>query len=181
MKSLGFCKDEYTGNSGFAKDPPNWPYQLYVREARRMVGDFVWTENPISHEMQQKRSIGLGSYSFDVHWVTLFLDTNASLPQPTIAMEGRVNDNAGQDAFAIPYDALLPKRSQLTNLIVPVASSMSHVRQNAVRMEPTWMIMGHASGVAASMALRLNDGIVHDVSLLLLQHNLLTQKQMLWP
>jgi len=153
-----------------------------VREARRMVGDYVWTENPISHQMQQTRSVGLGSYSFDVHWVTLFLDTNATLPQPTIAMEGRVNDNAGQDAFAIPYDALLPKRSQLTNVLVPVASSMSHVRQNAVRMEPTWMILGHAAGAAAALAAKQRLPSVQAVDVDELQRVLVEQKQMLtWP
>ena len=103
-------------------------------------------------------------------------------------MEGRVNDKrqvpdnttAKTQAFGIPYDALLPKRSQLTNVIVPVASSMSHVRQNAVRMEPTWMIMGHAAGVAAAMALP-DDVAVHDVDVLQLQRLLLAQKQMIWP
>ena len=80
----------------------------------------------------------------------------------------------------IPYDALLPKRSQLSNVIVPVASSMSHVRQNAVRMEPTWMIMGHAAGTAAAMALR-SGSTVQEVSVLQLQQTLLQQKQMLWP
>ena len=80
----------------------------------------------------------------------------------------------------IPYDALLPKRSQLRNVVVPVASSMSHVRQNAVRMEPTWMIMGHAAGTAAAMALR-SGSAVQEVSVLQLQQTLLQQKQMLWP
>lgn len=69
MSALGFCTDEYAGNSGYPDDPPHWPYQLYVREARRMVGDFMWTEAMISDEMQQQRSVGLGSYTFDVHWV----------------------------------------------------------------------------------------------------------------
>ena len=86
-----------------------------------------------------------------------------------------------QVPYRIPYDALLPKKSQLTNVIVPVAASMSHVRQNAVRMEPTWMIMGHASGTAAAMAAARSDGSVHDVNVLELQRALLVQKQMLWP
>ena len=76
--------------------------------------------------------------------------------------EGRVNENRQeqdvrgvmQAPYRIPYDALLPKKSQLTNVIVPVAASMSHVRQNAVRMEPTWLVMGHASGTAASSETR---------------------------
>jgi hypothetical protein len=85
-----------------------------------------------------------------------------------------------QAPYRIPYDAFLPKKSQLTNVIVPVASSMSHVRQNAVRMEPTWRIMGHASGVAAAMAVR-GSGVVQDVNVLQLQQTLLAQKQMIHP
>ena len=124
-----------------------------------------------------------------VFQVTRFIDGNVTHGQkPAVAMEGRVNDKrqvpdnttAKTQAFGIPYDALLPKRSQLTNVIVPVASSMSHVRQNAVRMEPTWMIMGHAAGVAAAMALP-DDVAVHDVDVLQLQRLLLAQKQMIWP
>ena len=121
--------------------------------------------------------------------MTRFVDTNVTSGQPpSIAMEGRVNDKrqvpkneaAETQAFAIPYDAFLPKRSQLTNMLVPVASSMSHVRQNAVRMEPTWMIMGNASGAAAAMA--VPGGIAaHDVDVLHLQRVLRAQKQMIWP
>ena len=86
---------------------------------------------------------------------------------------------------------MLLKRRQLSNVLVPVAASMSHVRQNAVRMEPTWMVMGHvdgtwmvmghASGTAAAMAAARGEGSVHDVNVLQLQRELLTQKQMLWP
>jgi hypothetical protein len=161
-----------------------------VREARRLVGDYVWTEAVITDAMQQ-RSIGLGAYSFDCHWVTLYVDNHnvTSGAKPLVVAEGRVNENRQeqdvggvmQAPYRIPYDALLPKKSQLTNVIVPVAASMSHVRQNAVRMEPTWMIMGHASGTAAAMAAARSDGSVHDVNVLELQRALLVQKQMLWP
>ena len=188
MSALGFCTDEYVGDSGYTNDPPHWPYQLYVREARRMVGDYVWTEAVISDAMQ-KRSVGLGAYSFDCHWVTLYLEHNVTRGEkPYIAAEGRVNQNREeqdvggvmQTPYRIPYDALLPKKAQLTNVIVPVAASMSHVRQNAVRMEPTWMVMGHASGVAAAMAV-LSNAAVQDVNVLQLQQTLLAQKQMIEP
>ena len=85
-----------------------------------------------------------------------------------------------QAPYRIPYDALVPKKTQLTNVIVPVAASMSHVRQNAVRMEPTWMVMGHASGAAAAMAVRDN-ATMQDVNVLQLQQVLLAQKQMIEP
>ena len=128
-------------------------------------------------------------YVFDCHWVTLYVEHNVTHgAKPYIAAEGRVNQNRQeqdvggvmQAPYRIPYDALLPKRSQLSNVLVPVASSMSHVRQNAVRMEPTWMIMGHAAGTAAAMALR-GKVAVQEVSVLQLQQTLLQQKQMIWP
>jgi hypothetical protein len=175
MAEIGYCTDEYIGNAGIGmeSDPPHWPYQLYVREAKRLVGDWVWTEHVPSGEMQQ-RSIGLGAYTFDCHWVTLYdvpasasASASASVSskgKASIAAEGRVNqgrdgkDKGGvtQAPYRIPYDALLPKRAELTNVLVPVAASMSHVRQNAVRMEPTWMIMGHAAGSAAAMVVAQN-------------------------
>ena len=188
MSALGLCTDEYVGDSGYANDPPHWPYQLYVREARRLVGDYVWTEAVVSDEMQ-KRSVGLGAYSFDCHWVTLYVEHNVTHGEkPFIAAEGRVNENRQeqdvggviQAPYRIPYDALLPKKSQLTNVLVPVAASMSHVRQNAVRMEPTWMVIGHASGVAAAMA-AASGAAVQDVNVLQLQQTLLAQKQMIRP
>ena len=197
MAELGYCTDEYVGDSGFENDPPNWPYQLYVREAKRLVGDWVWTEHVPSEE-KQKRSIGLGAYVFDCHWVTLY-DVPASADgkiKAAVVAEGRVNqDRDGHDVsgvtqapYRIPYDALLPKRAELTNVLVPVAASMSHVRQNAVRMEPTWMIMGHAAGSAAAMVAEQSENVsgktiaVQDLNVTALQNLLVEdQNQMIWP
>ena len=108
--------------------------------------------------------------------------------KPYVAAEGRVNNGhdgkpvrrVGQAPYEIPYDVLLPKRLQLTNLLVPVAASMSHIRQNAVRMEPTWMIMAQGAGVAAAMAVE-NASAVQDVDVLQLQAILAAQNQKLWP
>ena len=114
----------------------------------------------------------------------------------SVAAEGRVNqDRDGKDSpgvmqapFRIPYDALLPKRAELTNVLVPVAASMSHVRQNAVRMEPTWMIMAHAAGSAAAMILQNSSEssssslAVQDLDVAALQRLLVEeQSQMIWP
>ena len=185
MANLGYCNDEYL--NGNPEDPPHWPYQLYVREARRMVGEFVWTEHDPPQAIQQ-RSIGLGSYSFDCHWVSLYIE-NPGTDNATVAAEGRVNNGhdgkptggVTQAPYVIPYDAFLPKREQVRNLLVAAASSMSHIRQNAVRMEPTWMVMGHAAGSAAALALQEASGAVHRVNVSQLQRILTDQGQMIWP
>ena len=85
-----------------------------------------------------------------------------------------------QAPFRIPYDALLPKRTDLTNVLVPVACSSSHIRFNAIRMEPVWAIQGHAAGSAAAMALAAGVA-VQDVDVALLQELLRKQKQKLEP
>jgi len=182
---LGHCSDEYDADS----DPPHWPHQLYVREAKRLVGDWVWTE----HEppaLLKSRSVGLGSYSFDSHFVSRYCDPISHL----VMKEGRVDIHQQQPPlqttslksvlmdkpFIMPYDSMLPKKTDITNLLVPVAVSASHVRFNAVRMEPTWMILGHAAGVAAYMA-ATSHNTTHNIDVSKLQAILVAQKQMLWP
>lgn len=147
-----------------------------------MVGDFVWTEHdPPSGLMSH--TIGLGAYTFDCHWVSLYAQGQ------TVVAEGRVNNchdgrpgcGVTQAPYVIPYEVLLPKRSELTNVLVPVAASMSHIRLNAVRMEPTWMIMSHAAGSAAVLALR-HGTAVQAVDVSVLQELLVSeQRQMIWP
>jgi hypothetical protein len=155
LAQYGHCADEYSA----ASTPPHWPPQLYVREARRLVGDFVWTEHP-PHESKRARSIGLGSYTFDCHTVSRIIHRTGVATNDYVVVEGRVNDGADgrprsgvvQRPFEIPYDALLPKATEATNLLAACALSTSHLRFNALRMEPTWMVIGQAAGVAAAMA-----------------------------
>ena len=84
--------------------------------------------------------------------------------------------------FTMPFDAVLPKRSEVSNILAPVAISATHVRYNAVRMEPTWMILGHAAGAAAALAAKQRLPSVQAVDVDELQRVLVEQKQMLtWP
>lgn len=191
MATLGHCSDEYDADS----TPPHWPYQLYVREARRLQGDFVWTEHD-PPPLIGNHSVGLGAYSFDCHWVSLYVGED----NKTVEAEGRVNNGhngepnhgVGQDPFVIPYEVMLPKSSQLTNVLVPVAASSSHIRFNAIRMEPTWMIMGQSAGTAAAMSLpdmQHTSSIftpssppnVHNVNITQLQTILVAHKQLIFP
>lgn len=128
-------------------DTAHWPHQLYVREARRMVGDFVVTQKDLQRDLTKADVIGMGSYNSDSHNV-----------QRIVNQQGFVENEGDMQVpvtpYQIPYRVLLPKRTEATNLLVPVCFSASHVAYSSLRMEPQYMILGHAAGVAASLAKR---------------------------
>ena len=136
----GLAKDEFTDNQ-------NFPNQLYVREARRMVGEYCMIQKDIQTELTKPDAIGMGSYNSDSHNV-----------QRIVNKEGFVRNEGdmqvGVTPYQIPYRILTPKRSEAENLLVPVCFSASHVAYSTLRMEPQYMILGQAAGVAASMAIR---------------------------
>jgi hypothetical protein len=140
MKTWGLCRDEFA-------DTNHWPYQLYVREARRMIGEYVMSQKDIQTELTKRDPIGMGSYNSDSHNVQR---------RPTA--DGALVENEGDmqvpvTPYQIPYRVMLPKRAQATNLLVPVCFSATHVAYSTLRMEPQYMIIGHAAGVAARMAI----------------------------
>ena len=139
IKEFGLAKDEFTDND-------HWPYQLYVREARRMVGDFVMTQKDIQTEPTKPDVIGMGSYNSDSHNVQRYVT-----PEGHAQNEG--NMEVAVTPYQIPYRMLLPKKTQAANLLVPVCFSASHVTYSTLRMEPQYMIIGQAAGVAAKMAI----------------------------
>ena len=138
LNEYGLAKDEFV-------DHENWPYQLYVREARRMVGDFVMTQKDIQTDLTKPDSIGMGSYNSDSHNVQRYV-TDEGYAQNEGNMEVPVTP------YQIPYRLLLPKKSEGSNLLVMVCFSASHVSYSTLRMEPVYMIIGQAAGVAAKMA-----------------------------
>lgn len=139
LKEFGLARDEFTDND-------NWPFQLYIREARRMVGDFVVTQKDIQTDLIKSDVIGLGSYNSDSHNVQRY-----ATPDGYAQNEG--NMEVSVTPYQIPYRILLPKKSQVTNLLVPVCFSASHVTYSTLRMEPQYMIIGQAAGLAAKMAI----------------------------
>jgi hypothetical protein len=150
-----------------------WPHQLYIREARRMLGEYVMTQADLMQDRVKKDSVGLGSYNTDSHHVQRVPTKDG----------GVINEGDFQvrvQPYAIPYRCLLPKQAECTNLLVPVCVSSSHVAYGTIRMEPVYMILGQASGVAAVLAL---DGktAVQDVPVEKLQAKLKAQKAVLSP
>ena len=139
MNLWGLCKDEFTDNG-------NWPYQLYIREARRMVGDFVMTQQDLQTSIAKPDPVGMGSYNSDSHNVERIVT-----PEGFVRNEGDIE--VPVEPYRIPYRIMLPKRSEARNLLVPVAFSASHVAYSSVRMEPQYMILGQAAGVAAKLAI----------------------------
>jgi hypothetical protein len=142
IKPFGLAKDEFTDNG-------HWPYQLYVREARRMVGEYVVTQKDIQTELTKPDVIAMGSYNSDSHNVQRYLT-----PEGNAQNEG--NMEVAVTPYQIPYRILLPRKTQATNLLVPVCFSASHVTYSTLRMEPQYMMIGQAAGVAAKMALEKN-------------------------
>jgi hypothetical protein len=162
MNSLGLHKDEFADNG-------HLPYQLYVREARRMRGAYVMTQHDVQEERHKPDSIGMSSHFIDCHHVQ-----RVALNDGEFVNEGRIW-RIGQ-AYQIPYRALTPQASQCTNLLVPGAASFSHVAFCTLRLESVWMIAGHAAGVAAAMAAKTGDD-VQKVPIPVLQAKLRLQKQ----
>ena len=140
MSKWGLPKDEFTDNG-------NWSRQLYIREARRMVGEHVMTENDCLSKTGLKDSIGLGSYAMDSHHTQRYI-TAAGFVQN----EGDAGGSIKQ-AYPISYRAIVPKRDQITNLLVPVALSASHIAYGSIRMEPVFMILGQSAATAGSIAI----------------------------
>jgi hypothetical protein len=165
MRQWGLPKDEFTDNGG-------WPHQIYVREARRMVGAFVMTEKELMKERPTPASIGMGSYTIDSHNV-----------QRYITREGFVQ-NEGDIGVPLPgpyeiaYGAIVPKRGQADNLIVPVCVSSSHIAFGSIRMEPVFMVLAHSAATAAAIA--IDRGLaVQDVPYAELRDRLLKDGQVL--
>ncbi len=140
MQQWGLPKDEFTDNGG-------WPHQIYVREARRMIGMFVMTEHELLKRRPTPASIGMGSYTIDSHNVQRYIT-----PEGAVQNEGDIGVPLPAP-YEIAYGALVPKREQVQNLLVPVCVSSSHIAFGSIRMEPVFMILGQSAATAAAMAI----------------------------
>lgn len=136
----GLARDEFTDNAG-------WPFQLYVREGRRMRGDVVISERHVRGELPVDDPIGLGAYGMDSHHVQRYVDAEGH-----VRNEGDVQVR-GFTPYGISYRAIVPPRGSCANLVVPVAVSATHIAFGSIRMEPVFMILGQSASVAACLAI----------------------------
>lgn len=157
VNGWGRAKDEFT-------DTDHWPNQLYIREGRRMVGEYVMKQSDLQTARTKPDSIGMGSYNSDSHNVQ-----RVAMPDGATRNEGDVQ--VPVEPYEIPYRVMLPRRAQADNLLVPVCLSASHVAYSSVRMEPQYMIIGQAAGVAAALAIK-NHAALQDIDTLQLQQHL---------
>ncbi|WP_262247821.1 FAD-dependent oxidoreductase [Parapedobacter soli] len=165
MAQWGLAADEFTDNG-------NWPHQLYIREARRMVGQYVMTEHDTFSERAVTDPVGMGSYTLDSHNVQRYIKPNGYVQN-----EGDIGVSPGQP-YQISYGSLVPKQEECTNLLVPVCLSSSHIAFGSIRMEPVFMILGQSAALAASLAID-NGTDVQDVEYAALEKGLLAEKQVL--
>lgn len=167
----GLPRDEF-------RDTGHWPHQLYVRDARRMIGEYVLTQHDLQERRTKPDSIGMGGYNIDIREVQWIAHRVFHFPAATeeVLMEGYVSMPV--EPYEIPYRSLLPPRKMVSNLLVPVCISASAVAYASFRMEPQYMIAGQAAGVAAALAARGSDD-VHEVNLGDLQRILAGQRQVL--
>jgi hypothetical protein len=165
MQKWGLPKDEYQDNG-------NWSHQIYVREARRMIGHYVMTENELTKKKPTPDSIGMGSYTIDSHNTQRYIT-----PEGYVQNEGDIGVSTN-GPYEIAYGALVPKKGQADNLFVPVACSATHIAYGSIRMEPVFMILGQSAATAASMAIDAKIA-VQDVPYAGLKERLLADGQIL--
>ena len=167
VSKWGTCKDEFQDGPG-----DGWQRQLYVREARRMVGETVMTEHHCRGELVAVRPIAMAAYNMDSHHVRRYVDAGGS-----VRNEGDV-EIGGIQPYPIDYGAIVPRRGECANLLVPVCLSASHIAFGSIRMEPVFFALGQAAGAAAAFAVE-QEAAVQDVDYRRLRQRLLADGQVL--
>jgi len=165
VRSWGLAKDEFT-------DTDNWPHQLYVREARRMVGSYVTRQSDLQESRRKDDSIGMASYNSDSHHVQRLPATaSPHWPDGTPSTLNEGDMQVGVRPYDMPYRSFVPQIAECENLLVGCAFSASHVAYSSMRMEPQYMIIGQALGIAAALA-REGNTPVQDIDVTALQAKL---------
>ncbi len=138
-QKLGLAKDEFLDNN-------HWPRQIYVREARRMISDYVMTEHNCLGKIKADDSVGMGAYNMDSHHTQRYINSGGF-----VRNEGDIQTPARP--YPISYRSIVPKAAQCTNLLVPVCMSATHIAYGSIRMEPVFMVLGQSAATAAVLAI----------------------------
>lgn len=166
LQRYGLCNDQWPETNHI-------PPQLYVREGLRLINENVFTQNHAVSGLCRNDTVALGSWAFDIHVVTRtvngsYVNNEGAMSTPI----SRVNGSTSGPAFEIPYSVLLPKRNEVTNLLVPVCVAASHVAYAAIRVEPHFMLLGGAAGYAAAYSILSGNIDVQAVNVSHLQQRL---------
>ncbi len=146
MQTWGLSADEF-------RDNHNWPHQLYVREARRMKGVHVMTQQSVLGETPVPQSIGMGSYTLDAHNAQRYVKKDGYVQN-----EGDIGVDI-KEPYQVSYGSILPQQQECSNLLVPVCVSASHIAYGSIRMEPVFMILGQSAATAAVLAINGNKAV----------------------
>jgi hypothetical protein len=158
VRQWGLPKDEF-------EDTGHWPYQLYVREGRRMLGEYILTQADLQGSRSKPDAIGVAGYNIDVREVQWLSHAVYLFPavENRVFTEGYLSQPV--DPWQIPYRALLPKEKQASNLIVTSCISASTIAYASFRVEPTYMVAGESAGIAAALSIKTKTNIHHlDIS-----------------
>ncbi|MCA1963877.1 MAG: FAD-dependent oxidoreductase [Prosthecobacter sp.] len=164
FQKLGLAKDEFLDND-------NWPRQLYVREARRMISDYVMTEKNCRRQEVVPDSVGMGAYNMDSHNIQRYVTKEGY-----VRNEGDVQ--VGSRPYPISYRSIRPKATECTNLLVPICLSASHIAYGSIRMEPVFMVLGQSAATAAVHAIE-QGATLQTIDVTRLQARLLQDGQVL--
>ncbi len=159
----GTAKDEF-------ERPDGWQQQLYIREARRMVSDYVMTQHNCEGLHIPNDPVGLGAYGMDSHHTQRYVDANGFVQN-----EGNVECKV-KAPYPISYKSIVPKKEECKNLLVPVCLSATHIAFGSIRMEPVFMVLGQSAATAAALAIDTGSS-VQDIPYRSLQKRLLKDKQ----
>ncbi|MBN8418401.1 MAG: FAD-dependent oxidoreductase [Verrucomicrobia bacterium] len=170
MAEIGLCRDEFAAYD-------HWSPQLYVREGRRMIGEYVVSQKDIMDQPTKDDPIVVSSFPIDSHDCQRVGTQDMVLDEGTI-MPVRMDGRRHGYPYHIPYRAITPKADECDNLLVPVALSCTHVGISSIRVEPTWMILGQSAGVAAALSAKQNL-TVQKLPYPALRERLLAQNQVL--
>ena len=164
FQKLGLAKDEFQDND-------NWPHQLYVREARRLISEYVMTQHHCQGKVVCEDPVGMGAYNMDSHNVHRYVT-----PDGKVRNEGDIQ--VGVSPYPISYRSIRPRKEESENLLVPVCLAASHIAYGSIRMEPVFMVLGQSAATAACQAIDANVA-VQEIDYSKLKARLLDEKQVL--